>query len=96
MTNGFAQCSTSGTNLNTISGCTSYGITNTIRVTGMVQDGVAAVAGGTAIEIVIPGVNLPTKPDTYSLTIFSKTAEDYVIDTTTISFTVVPRALLTG
>ena len=60
----------------------------------MVASGVAVIGGGSQIQVMLPGIRLPIHPATFSLTISTKTSDDYIIDTSSVSLTTAARALL--
>ena len=60
----------------------------------MVASGVAVIGGGSQIQVMLPGIRLPIHPATFNLTISTKTSDDYIIDTSSVSLATAARALL--
>lgn len=90
--NGYVQCPTNGPNLNAISNCNSYAITNSIRVTGMIQ-GPATIQAGSRIEVTIPTFIIPNRPDIFSIGVGTFTQDGYTVGTSSVSFTSINRVL---
>lgn len=90
--NGYTQCSTSGPSLNAISNCNSYAITNSIRVTGMLQ-GPAEIQAGSTIQVTVPAFSIPNKPDSFIIGIGTYTQDGYAVGTSSTNFKSTSRAL---
>jgi hypothetical protein len=71
-----------------------YAITNTIRVTGMIAASSSFFARGSTISVTIPNFNLPTIPGSYNIIITTFTQDGFAIDTATVNFVALSRALL--
>lgn len=55
---------------------------------------VSTIGGGSSIRVILPAIRLPTQPGSFSLTISTKTSDDYTIDTNTVVLVTSPRVLV--
>jgi hypothetical protein len=86
------QCTTSGIGLNAKSNCTGNSTTNSISVTELIASGSTAGAG-TNVLVVIESLKLPIDPGQFSITVSTKTQENYIIDEGKAILAVIERAL---
>ena len=55
---------------------------------------VSTISGGSSIRVILPAIRLPTQPGSFSLTLSTKTSDDYTIDTNTVVLVTNPRVLV--
>jgi hypothetical protein len=60
----------------------------------MVMSSVSTISGGSSIRVILPAIRLPTQPGSFSLTLSTKTSDDYTIDTNTVVLVTNPRVLV--
>lgn len=60
----------------------------------MVMTSVPTIGGGSSIRVILPAIRLPTQPGSFSLTLSTKTSDDYTIDTNTVVLVTSPRVLV--
>lgn len=60
----------------------------------MVMSSVSTISGGSSIRVILPVIRLPTQPGSFSLTLSTKTSDDYTIDTNTVVLVTNPRVLV--